>query len=140
MPVDVFAVTFASKEYSRPGDAQRIDGAFAGKRSSKRRVLRRAPKPRSLPIIWHKHGTTRLTTKLAPSDPGVASTHQAMLVWSALEDSPFRSMARFDRRGTEMRSDPEDEPGIYLFYAFVMFVAIIAAAVVAAGVMVHVSL
>lgn len=39
-----------------------------------------------------------------------------------------------------MRSDPEDEPGVYLFYALVMFVAIIAAVVVAAGIMVRGSL
>lgn len=39
-----------------------------------------------------------------------------------------------------MNSDPEDEPGVYLFYAFIMFVGIIAAAVIAAGILVHVSL
>jgi len=39
-----------------------------------------------------------------------------------------------------MRSDPEDEPGVYLLYAFIMFMAIIAAAVITAGIMVHVNL
>lgn len=39
-----------------------------------------------------------------------------------------------------MRSDPEDEPGIYLFYALIMFVSIIAAAVIATGSMVHAGL
>jgi hypothetical protein len=41
---------------------------------------------------------------------------------------------------TQMKSDPDDEPGIYLVYALVMFVAIIAATVIAAGVIVRVSL
>lgn len=39
-----------------------------------------------------------------------------------------------------MKSDPEDEPGVYLFYAFIMFAGIIAAAVIAAGILVHVNL
>lgn len=39
-----------------------------------------------------------------------------------------------------MNSDPGDEPGVYLLYAFIMFVGIIAAAVIAAGFLVHVSL
>ena len=52
----------------------------------------------------------------------------------------FRGTTQIDRGETEMRSEPEDEPGVYLFYALVMFVAIIAAAVVAAGIMVHASL
>jgi len=38
-----------------------------------------------------------------------------------------------------MKSDPEDEPAVYLFYAFIMFIGIIAAAVIAAGFLVHVS-
>ena len=36
-----------------------------------------------------------------------------------------------------MKSDPEDEPAVYLFYAFIMFVGIIATAVIAAGILVH---
>lgn len=39
-----------------------------------------------------------------------------------------------------MRSDPDDEPVIYLVYALMMFVAIIAAGVIAAGILVHVNL
>jgi hypothetical protein len=39
-----------------------------------------------------------------------------------------------------MKSDPDDEPGIYLFYALVMFFAIVAAGVIAAGIVVHVGL
>lgn len=39
-----------------------------------------------------------------------------------------------------MKSDPEDEPGVYLVYALAMFAAILAAGVIAAGIMVHVSL
>jgi len=39
-----------------------------------------------------------------------------------------------------MKSDPDDEPGIYLFYAFIMFLAFVAAAVIAAGIMIHASL
>lgn len=39
-----------------------------------------------------------------------------------------------------MKDDPEDEPGIYLVYALIMFVALIAASVIAAGIMVHASL
>lgn len=42
--------------------------------------------------------------------------------------------------GSQMKSDPEDEPGVYLLYAFIMFVGIIAAAVIAAGILVHVNL
>lgn len=38
-----------------------------------------------------------------------------------------------------MKSNLEDEPGIYLFYALMMFLAIIAAGVIAAGIMVHAS-
>ena len=39
-----------------------------------------------------------------------------------------------------MKSDPVDDSGIYLFYAFIMFFGIIAAAVIAAGILVHVNL
>lgn len=39
-----------------------------------------------------------------------------------------------------MKSDPDDEPGIYLFYALIMFVDFIAVGVIAAGIMVHVTL
>jgi hypothetical protein len=39
-----------------------------------------------------------------------------------------------------MKSDPDDEPGIVLVYALVMFLAFIAAGVIAAGIMIHASL
>ena len=39
-----------------------------------------------------------------------------------------------------MKGDPEDEPGIYLLYALIMFGGIIAAAVIAAGILVRASL
>lgn len=39
-----------------------------------------------------------------------------------------------------MKSNSEDEPGVYLFYAFILFVGIIAAAAIAAGILVHASL
>ena len=45
-----------------------------------------------------------------------------------------------DRGGIQMKSDPDDEPGIYLFNALIMFVAFIAIGVIAAGIMVHVTL
>jgi len=41
--------------------------------------------------------------------------------------------------GTPMKSDPEDEPGIYLFYALMMLVAFIAASLIAARILIHVS-
>jgi len=63
-----------------------------------------------------------------------------MPLQSSMDGSLLPCATRIDRGGAEMRSDPEDEPGIYLAYAFIMFVAIIAAAVIAAGIMVHVSL
>jgi len=39
-----------------------------------------------------------------------------------------------------MKSDPDDEPGIYLFYALVMFLGFVAAGVIAAGIVVHAGL
>lgn len=39
-----------------------------------------------------------------------------------------------------MKNDSQDEPGIYIFYAFIMFVGIIAVAAIAAGILVHASL
>ena len=39
-----------------------------------------------------------------------------------------------------MKNDPDDEPVIYLFYALIMFVAFIAAGVIAAGILAHGSL
>jgi len=44
-----------------------------------------------------------------------------------------------DRRGTNVKADPDDEPGIYLFYALTMLVVFIAAGVVAAVVLIHAS-
>ncbi|MGA7523640.1 MAG: hypothetical protein WBW84_14400 [Acidobacteriaceae bacterium] len=52
----------------------------------------------------------------------------------------FRGMAWIHCGETQMRSDPDDEPVIYLVYALMMFVAIIAAGVIAAGILVHVNL
>jgi hypothetical protein len=46
----------------------------------------------------------------------------------------------FHRGGTPMKSDPDDEPGIYLVYALLMFVAFVAAGVIAAGVLARASL
>jgi len=38
-----------------------------------------------------------------------------------------------------MKADPNDEPGIYFFYALIMLVLFIAAGVIAAAVLIHVS-
>jgi hypothetical protein len=55
------------------------------------------------------------------------------------EDNPARGMFPVYRRAS-MKGDPEDEPGIYLLYALIMFGGIIAAAVIAAGILVRASL
>ena len=36
-----------------------------------------------------------------------------------------------------MRADPNDEPGVVLVYALVMFLAFIVASVIAAGIVIH---
>jgi hypothetical protein len=49
----------------------------------------------------------------------------------------FAALLGYHRGGNRMKSHPDDEPGIFVFYALVMFAAFVAAGVIAAAMVIH---